>query len=502
MQGKYLLVQNIVLNAANNRIKLISLIGIAFLLRFFMLSNQSLWFDEAITINFSSANFGELVYKRSDYGYQSLYYLIMFYWRWAFGDSEWALRSLSALLGGITIVFISLTACRLYDEKQALWSTALATVSAFSLFYSQDARPYALLLCLASAQLYFFSSALSHETRASRWGFWLTSLIASWASILLLLFTAALSLSHLIVYQNWRQWRRWWLSTILFILPIGLLYLSIGIIADNSTISARHDTSVIRNAAFALYAIAVGLTYGPPTHDLHTSNPWQVVFEYLPALLLLGIILFVIFLLLIKILFTHGRDKQYHTTYWFLFNLFGILFIFAFLLATVGHKLWLPRHSFYLWIPFVLLIPAIINLQGKIYFLAKIVLSIFIMLNLYASYNYFFEMPYRKDDYRAVAQYINTHRETPSVIIWGAEQLLSYYDDNKTLNGTTIPARQLANKVKTLTQSSQTVFIIVNNEHFWQNSYKTTVVKAMEEYYIVKSVTSFPNFKVYLFHLN
>ena len=96
-----------------NMITLIFVILIGFFLRFFLLAHQSFWFDEGATF-FNTANLNlweNIIFYLEDYKgdrFQPLYFLIMPYWRWVLGNHEWALRALSAFLGSMTLVFLSM----------------------------------------------------------------------------------------------------------------------------------------------------------------------------------------------------------------------------------------------------------------------------------------------------------------------------------------------------------------------------------------------------------
>ncbi|PHM06674.1 glycosyltransferase family 39 protein, partial [Nostoc sp. 'Peltigera malacea cyanobiont' DB3992] len=127
------------------------IIIISIFLRFSLLQNQSLWFDEGWSLALSDGttfqeNLFHIVNREAGDKYQPLYYLVLFYWRSAFGDSEFAIRSLSALLGVGSVIAIFFTSLRVYGKQHALWSSMILAVSSFSIFYSQDARPYALLI--------------------------------------------------------------------------------------------------------------------------------------------------------------------------------------------------------------------------------------------------------------------------------------------------------------------------------------------------------------------
>ena len=476
------------------------------LLRFLMLSNQSLWIDEGITLEITKnlnliENLSMLLKAKQGQGFQPLYFLIMPYWRFVFGDSEFALRLMSALPGSATVILLSLIALRVYGRTYALWCAALATFSAFAVFYSQDARPYALLIFLATTQVYFLGSVLCAEKndKVSRWGFWITTMLGLFASIFTFLFTAALALSHLIIYRDWKHWLRWWIPAVLFALPAITFYF-FSFLSTPQTSASHYGFSILEKALFVPYGILVGQTYGPPIESLHSQERWQAVFSYLPELLVLLLVFSIIAVFLLKVIFKKSEDKQRQNADWFFASLLVISFVLAFLFAMLT-QLWLPRHSFFLWIPFVLLIPALSRLNNKSGFLAKGVLTMLIVLNVYSLSNYFFKHSYRKDDYRAVAQYLTSHASPniASVILWGKPSLLAYYGDTKTLvlyEG----GKHFAEKISNKTQHAQTVFIVVNNEFYWQKQKKITVKKAMSGLYTLNSSVSFPNFIIYRFH--
>ncbi|HUV36391.1 MAG TPA: glycosyltransferase family 39 protein [Patescibacteria group bacterium] len=74
------------------------------------------------------------------------YQVLLFFAEKIFGDSELALRFPSALFGVLSILAIFLIGLRLYTYREAILSSALMAVLWCPVFYSQDARSYAMLL--------------------------------------------------------------------------------------------------------------------------------------------------------------------------------------------------------------------------------------------------------------------------------------------------------------------------------------------------------------------
>ena len=119
------------------------------LLRLFMLTNQSLWFDEgqSLVVTDSKTLAGTLYELSTRAGgdkYQPLYFLVLSIWRSIMGDSEFSLRLLSVLPGVVALFFMYAAVSNIYGSRHAFWSTTYLTVSAFWICYSQEVRPYSL----------------------------------------------------------------------------------------------------------------------------------------------------------------------------------------------------------------------------------------------------------------------------------------------------------------------------------------------------------------------
>lgn len=133
-------------------IALLIIVAFGSFLRLYGLANQSFWNDELSTwLRSDYSNVQKVIEEgvRPDVhppGYQ----LIIYYWKTVTGDSEWALRFPSAITGIITILVIFSMGTFLFSFKEGLIATALMAASWTSIYYSQEARPYSLLLLFSS----------------------------------------------------------------------------------------------------------------------------------------------------------------------------------------------------------------------------------------------------------------------------------------------------------------------------------------------------------------
>ena len=137
------------------------------LLRFATLSTQSLWADEGFTAQIAGHSLSSAVslvpHTEST---PPLYYALAWVWAHVFGSSPFALRSLPALLGTLTVAAVFWAGVPLLGRRAALGAAALTAVSPIMVWYSQEARSYALLALLCVLALGFFVRALTQERRA------------------------------------------------------------------------------------------------------------------------------------------------------------------------------------------------------------------------------------------------------------------------------------------------------------------------------------------------
>jgi len=133
--------------------------GIA--LRLPTLGLQSFHHDEVITAaRVLPGSFGQMLHEVSaSESTPPLYYALAWVWSQAFGTGEAGLRALSALAGIVTIPVVYLVGRELLDRRAGLFSAALVAVNPMLVWYSQEARAYALLVLLCSASLLFFLRA-------------------------------------------------------------------------------------------------------------------------------------------------------------------------------------------------------------------------------------------------------------------------------------------------------------------------------------------------------
>ncbi|HEM48809.1 MAG TPA: hypothetical protein ENO27_01230, partial [Caldithrix sp.] len=143
------------------------LIVVAGCLRFYGISKESLWFDEAFSVQFSSSLSNALAGERTN---PPFYYVLLHFWMSVFGSSEAGVRSLSVIPSLISIILTYLIGKRLYNKPTGLLAAAFMAFSTFQISYAQEARAYALLTALLLASMLFMDIALRSQAKSrSMW---------------------------------------------------------------------------------------------------------------------------------------------------------------------------------------------------------------------------------------------------------------------------------------------------------------------------------------------
>jgi uncharacterized membrane protein len=150
------------------------LTALAALLRFLTLGVQSYHHDEVVTaVRILPGDFWTAMETvGSSESTPPLYYAAAWLWSQVFGTAEFGLRSLSALAGVATIPVVYLVGVELRGRRAGLVAAALAAVNPMLLWYSQEARAYALLALLCSLSLLYFVRAWRTGSRRNLllWG--------------------------------------------------------------------------------------------------------------------------------------------------------------------------------------------------------------------------------------------------------------------------------------------------------------------------------------------
>jgi mannosyltransferase len=156
------------------------LVALGAAMRFASLGEQSFHHDEVITAaRVIPDGFIHMLREvKSSESNPPLYYVLAWSWAKAFGTSEFGLRSLSALFGLATVPIAYCIGAELSSRRTGLIAAALVAVNPMLIWYSQEARSYALLVFFCAVSLLFFVRALRTNDRRDLWLWALASALA------------------------------------------------------------------------------------------------------------------------------------------------------------------------------------------------------------------------------------------------------------------------------------------------------------------------------------
>jgi len=135
---------------------LLAVLVVALFLRAYQLDAESLWLDEAYAVHMADNSFIQVLRLSFPDGNPPLYYLLLHYWQWLFGDSELSVRIPSVLFGGFSVALIYKVGALLFGRVTGFIGALIMALSAYQLHYAQEARTYSMMVFLALSSSYLF----------------------------------------------------------------------------------------------------------------------------------------------------------------------------------------------------------------------------------------------------------------------------------------------------------------------------------------------------------
>jgi mannosyltransferase len=200
-------------------------------LRFATLGVQSYHHDEIVTASrILRDGFGHAMDAVSfSESAPPLYYALAWLWTQLTGTGELGLRSLSALAGAATVPVAYLLGAELRGRRAGLVAAALVAVNPMLLWYSQEARGYALLSFLTALAALYFVRALERGRRRDLHGWGIAAALAL-ATHYFAIFPVALEALWLLRRRGRAALAGFWIvaATGLALAPLALHQMSLG----------------------------------------------------------------------------------------------------------------------------------------------------------------------------------------------------------------------------------------------------------------------------------
>ena len=164
--------------------------------------------DEVFSVQLASKQFVEVISgSLRDKPHPPLHNLLLYLWMKAFGVSEASARSLSVVFSAAFLVTSYLLFRRYLSPWLALGALSIIALSPFLVYYGQQARPYALIAFLSTANLLAFIRVLEQPREHKRVAVWAAScgvlLYAQYLAMLLI----AVQISVALFYLRSESWR-------------------------------------------------------------------------------------------------------------------------------------------------------------------------------------------------------------------------------------------------------------------------------------------------------
>ena len=426
---------------------LIPLVTLYLALAFYQIENQSLWTDEVISLN--AAVSLEPIWNVWFNSQCPLYYVLLRVWTKAVGTTEFALRSLSAVLGAVAVCLIYAIGLRLFNRRTAVVAALFLTTSPFFIWYSQEVRYINLMLVTSLLATYSFYRAIS----VARLGWWVSYTAASvlaafsFVSVIFLFIAQGLyllwSTSGRTVLSKWIVCQL--VTFTLFAAWFGAVYsarLGPGLMKTSGSISVRHTPDqevqqvfdLASTIPYTFFAFSTGFSLGPSVRELHISRSINTLLNDAAAVIPVGILFATIFVLG----FAQLQRQKGVGIFILLWLAIPILFVLLVAAMTSFGRYNVRYVAVALPAYFLILASGIYAFRNSTLRIG--LLSAVLIANGLSIANYYFDTRYARADARAAARYLESMvRHGDIILSVGNITPLQYYVKDglpiMTLNG-------------------------------------------------------------------
>ena len=240
-------------------------------LRLLLLTEQSYWVDELLSVATISHPWPDLL-DAVLFGVDShppLFPFMAKSWAMVFGDSKAGLRSFSAVLGTLLVYLTYQFGRQVSTDRIALGAALFSAVSPFALYYSQEVRGYALLAVLTTASWVCLLRYSADQTRVALVGWIVASIAAFYTHIYASLVLAGQAVFWLATARRDRR-----VVAALLIIGITFVPWAIVILSVKANWLAMESMGFQKPfgpgvVAYGFYALFFGYSLGPSVEELH-----------------------------------------------------------------------------------------------------------------------------------------------------------------------------------------------------------------------------------------
>jgi hypothetical protein len=417
---------------------LILLFGVSFLVRAFRLDFYSLWYDEVNTVSLilpgtESNALRTIINATGSETLHPLYYLILSAWVKFAGYSVWAIRFPSVVFGSCAVIVYMVMLYQVGGRKVFPFALLLI-ISPFLMWYSRDARPYALIMFLTGLHLLFYLNVLLNpQSKIFIVGFIVTGVISIYSGIFIGMLLAA--------EFAWSFFRR-------RIKEIGamvlVLFLALPLFWQGYRTFLNHDSERYRDLPTGTNAVRiigfpqeffVARSFGPTTDEVRRFPLYKAVLGKslevgVEALAIICV--FVSFFVCIRSCrraFSLSK-RQLEVIYALAFIVFAVCLQAVILVAITGYQM-NARHIGFIFGP-LFIIGALIVAYSSGRLVKILFVTPLLLLWVWSSANQLFNPSYITEDFKNVARIIENDEHCASeVIALCNKDALCYYGVKK-----------------------------------------------------------------------
>ena len=399
---------------------------LGFILRVYRLGYQSFWTDEILTYSISRLQPGEILTTHMGRNFPPLYYLIV-HPLLKFGSHESLLRFPSLVFGSLCIPLLYLVLRKWQGKTVALTGAIIMAISPFHVWYSQEARPYALLLFLSILAVYLLQLLIEKpENLWIRLCFIAVTTATFYVHYIGVAFIGFVGIYTLVSFneQTWRYRLTTCAGVGLLMTPA--LYRILTFVPNQSANAA--GSFHLASLPYVIWAFGTGYSLGPSLSELHMPDRMSIVLSHVA--IIIPVILFLSFLFLFGCLRLWQTDRR-------LLVCIGLWFFFPLISAVVGSifttHVFNVRYAIMAFPAFITLLAVGSNSFSERWQRLSIVAAV-IVISVISCVNYYFDEKYHRDNNRAAAAMLSIHARNNDMIISSAAYTssdLKYYYKGK-----------------------------------------------------------------------
>ncbi len=388
---------------------LLVIFAVGAVLRCYRLGQNSLWIDEIASLETARERFWTIpaAALRQDAFEPPLYFLLLHIVAGHFGDGETALRVASAISGTLTIPLVWFLVWELSRERQvATLAATFLALNPLHLWYSQEARPYALMMFFGTAALVALARALRQPSRRLWAAFAICSALAMMTHAVGCLVPAVAALWVLLRPDRAKTLRPLLVASGAILLLVAPVYIPLAraIVGATGTGSPERPLTGLE-LPYTAFTYVGGFSFGPSAREIQ-NNGWQMAAAEHTVQLGLAAALLVLWLVLAVV-----NRSPVVTLLLVLCTLPAVL---TFIGSAATAKAYNVRYTVLGVIGFVASLSAVIRpLRPS---RRTVLMAIFCTVFLWADAQWFFTPRFWKDDSRAAVAWLSAHLQPGAVV--------------------------------------------------------------------------------------